>query len=323
MIVPAKHHERVYNLQPKIEISVIIASYNIKTYINKAISSVLAQEGGDFEIIVVDDCSNDGTLDEITNIQDPRLRVFKMERNSGPGAARNKAISESKGKWIAIFDGDDEMAPGRLARMLSIAQMQNVDAVVDNLEVHCESNGKIFPMFPVDKFRALGELKLATFMKAKLSIWKGYPLGYLKPLYSRRFLEVHNIAYHEDIRIGEDYLFMAEFLASGGKCAIDPTCGYKYTGRIGSTSHRMTTSDMDTILEHEDKFFERFSLSSADRKAHKSRQWGICEYRAYIAAVEAIKRRSPGEFLESIISYPTSIRFFWEPIWNRISKLFP
>ena len=90
-----------------IDISVIIAAYNVESYIERAIQSALSQEGVGLEVIVVDDCSSDETVNIVRSIKDKRLVLVQHDVNQGPGAARNTAIEKAKGQWIAVLDGDD------------------------------------------------------------------------------------------------------------------------------------------------------------------------------------------------------------------------
>lgn len=91
-------------------ISVIIATKNGERFIERAIRSVLRQEGAELEVIVVDDASTDGTEDIVRSIaqEDARVRYFYKEKNEGPGKARNFAVAQAKGEYIAVLDDDDE-----------------------------------------------------------------------------------------------------------------------------------------------------------------------------------------------------------------------
>ena len=91
-------------------ISVIIPLYNKARYIERAIFSVLKQTYQDYEIIIVDDGSTDGSADIVKSINDERIR-YVWQENSGPGAARNKGIALSLGEIIAFLDADDEWEP--------------------------------------------------------------------------------------------------------------------------------------------------------------------------------------------------------------------
>ncbi len=98
-------------MNPKI--SVLLPAYNVEEYITEAIESVLAQSFSDFELIVVDDCSTDQTVEKIKEIGDSRIRLFINEENRGISYSLNRAISEAKGEYFARMDGDDICMPER------------------------------------------------------------------------------------------------------------------------------------------------------------------------------------------------------------------
>jgi len=100
-------------------VSVVIPAYNRARLIRQAILSVLAQTFTDFELIVVDDGSTDGTGAEVASFQDPRVRLVTLAKRSGQSGARNAGIAESRGEWIAFLDSDDEWLPEKLARQMA------------------------------------------------------------------------------------------------------------------------------------------------------------------------------------------------------------
>lgn len=84
----------------------------------EAVDSVLLQSRGDFELIVVDDGSTDGTLDYLSGIEDPRLRVIRRAHTGNPAAGRNAGIAAARAEWIAFLDSDDLWLPEKLAFQL-------------------------------------------------------------------------------------------------------------------------------------------------------------------------------------------------------------
>ena len=96
------------------EISVIIPTYNAAEYLPEAIDSVLAQTFQDFELIVVDDGSTDGT-EEVVRSYGDRVRYLRQE-NRGPGAAKNLGIKNSRGPLVVTLDADDRWLPHKLER---------------------------------------------------------------------------------------------------------------------------------------------------------------------------------------------------------------
>lgn len=94
--------------------SVIIPCYNRGHLIAETIYSVLTQTEPDFEIIIIDDGSTDNTEEVIHNISDPRLQYYYQE-NAERGAARNKGVRESRGRYITFLDSDDRFFPNHLS----------------------------------------------------------------------------------------------------------------------------------------------------------------------------------------------------------------
>lgn len=96
--------------------SVVIPLYNRADIVSKTIQSVLDQDFGNFEIIVVDDGSKDDPQTALAAFDDPRIRYVRQD-NAGGGAARNRGIEEAVGRYIAFLDSDDLFLPGKLSVM--------------------------------------------------------------------------------------------------------------------------------------------------------------------------------------------------------------
>lgn len=96
--------------------SVLMPAYNFGHFIVEAVSSVLAQTDSDWELIVVDDGSTDGTWDILSAIDHPQVTAIRHERNQGISAAFNTALAEVTGEWICNLDSDDRYLPTFLQR---------------------------------------------------------------------------------------------------------------------------------------------------------------------------------------------------------------
>jgi glycosyltransferase involved in cell wall biosynthesis len=99
--------------------SVIIPLYNKRKYIRRSVYSVLGQTFSDFELIVVDDGSNDGSSQEIEMIIDNRLHIINKD-NGGVGSARNRGITAANGKWVVFLDADDAWYSDHLSELSTI-----------------------------------------------------------------------------------------------------------------------------------------------------------------------------------------------------------
>ena len=104
-------------------VSIIMPSYNTASYIGESIRSVLAQSYRDWELIIIDDCSGDGTEETVKPfLTDSRIRFLKNEKNSGAAVSRNRALREAKGKWIAFLDSDDLWMLDKLEKQIGFME---------------------------------------------------------------------------------------------------------------------------------------------------------------------------------------------------------
>ena len=110
-------------------VSVIMPSYNSEHFIAESIKSVQSQTYGDWELLIVDDCSKDGTIAVAEAIakDDPRIHVFSNEHNSGAACSRNHALREAKGDWVAFLDSDDQWTIHKLRRQMAFLNAKQAE----------------------------------------------------------------------------------------------------------------------------------------------------------------------------------------------------
>lgn len=133
-------------------VSVIIPAYKAANFVAKAVDSILAQDHGPMEIIVVDDCSPDdiaGALESYTSAG--RVRLIRQERNQGVAVARNTGIRAATGEYLAFLDADDLWLPHHISGALAVLQRHpEVDVVLQNFDIRDmetnESHGTWFDM---------------------------------------------------------------------------------------------------------------------------------------------------------------------------------
>lgn len=96
-------------------ISVIMPVYNVENFITEAIESVLKQHHQQFELLIIDDCGQDNSINLCRDFDDPRIRIIHHPKNLGLSAARNTGIEHAKGSYIAFIDSDDCWHPDKLS----------------------------------------------------------------------------------------------------------------------------------------------------------------------------------------------------------------
>jgi succinoglycan biosynthesis protein ExoO len=222
------------------KISVIMPTYNSVTTVDRAIDSVLAQTHVEWQLVIVDDASTDATVQRIQERRrghEDRIVLVCRDENGGPAAARNQALAWCDGVWIAVLDADDAWRNNRLEVLLERARRASADAACDNLLGFDDYLGKetepLFARLPVwlDVVAAVGP-----------KYGGSYNLGYLKPIVRRAFIEQNHIRYDEDLRTGEDLLFLLSLLIHGGKVMCESLPYYIYTMQVGSASRRLSRS---------------------------------------------------------------------------------
>ncbi len=109
-------------------VSIITPCFNSEKYVSQTIQSVLSQTHQNWEMLLVDDCSNDETFAILSKFvsQDARIKPFKLEKNAGAGVARNYAIQHAQGNYIAFLDADDLWKPEKLEKQLHFMQIENI-----------------------------------------------------------------------------------------------------------------------------------------------------------------------------------------------------
>lgn len=110
------------------KVSIITPLYNCEPFLEQTIYSVLQQSEQNWELILVDDCSTDNSyqIAQQYALQDKRIKLLKLEKNSGAAVARNTGIAAARGRYIAFLDSDDRWLPQKLAVQLNFMQKKDI-----------------------------------------------------------------------------------------------------------------------------------------------------------------------------------------------------
>lgn len=187
-------------------VSIVMPVYNGEKYIKKTIESILSQTYRNFELLIVDDCGNDNSMNIVRNINDDRIRIISNEHNRGIAYSRNIGINNAKGKYIALMD-DDDLAPLDRLRMEYnyLDEHEEIDAVGGRYCVIDECD-KIIEYSP-------DTLQNPKFIKASLMFYD--PIGNGSMMFRKSVVDENNIIFRDDCLGMEDYLFWIEFSKYG------------------------------------------------------------------------------------------------------------
>jgi len=203
-------------------VSIITPSYNTGKYIAETIQSVLAQTYENWELIIVDDCSNDDT-DEVVQefLQDSRIKYIKNQTNQGAALSRNYALREARGKWIAFLDSDDLWIPDKLEKQIGYMKKNNIHfsyTMYEEIDENSESLGKL-----ISGPKRINKVLMDAYC------WPGC----LTILYDSEKVGLIQIS---DIKKNNDYAMWLK-VTSRCNCYLMPEVMGKYRKRQGSISN--------------------------------------------------------------------------------------
>ena len=210
-------------------VSIIMPSYNCGKYVEDTIRSVLAQTYQNWEIIYIDDCSTDDTVQRVSELQDkdPRIKLHQNKFNSGAAVSRNNALREAKGRWIAFLDSDDLWEPEKLEKQVRFME-ENGYAFSYTVYQEIDSDGNLTGV-EVSGPKHVTKAGMFAFC------WPGC----LTVMYDREKIGLIQI---EDIKKNNDYAMWLK-VCQKADCYLLDECLAKYRrGRQGSvSSHSIST----------------------------------------------------------------------------------
>lgn len=203
-------------------VSVIVPVYNAEKYIPQCVDSILGQTLRDIELILVNDCSKDNSLELLNDYarRDPRVKVIDLPQNGGVANARNVALTAAQGEFTAFVDSDDWMDADRYETMYNLAKEYDVDAVMDGYVV-CDDAGHTKATCPLTKELQIipGRQMINEMFFGSISAnapWHGiYKSAIVKAL---RFQHIR----------GEDIVFNFDYYARAARVCLLPSSSYHY-----------------------------------------------------------------------------------------------
>lgn len=284
-----------------IDVSFIVAAFNVAEFIEAAVLSALAQQGVTVEVVVVDDASTDATAARVKAIAagDTRVRLIEQPVNRGPSAARNAAIAVARGQWIAILDGDDTVLAERSQTLLDLASATSADIVADNFErtdVHGTPLGRY--MLPGRPGAHAIAVDAAAYMRGNALFDANARLGAVKMMIRADVLRRTGIRYREDIVVGEDYFFGLDALLAGLKLVVSAAPLYRYRMRPGSVSWRIDRDHIDLL----ERLHRGFDLKDAPAELRAAAMHYESRLTAARGLTEAVALAKQGRLWRSLLA---------------------
>lgn len=235
------------------KVSVVMALYNTPyKYLKPTIESILNQTFSDFELIIIDDASSKEYKTFLEKFKDNRIKYFKLEKNSGPGHARNEGIKKAKGEYIAVADSDDVYMPERFETQLTFFK-NNPEIALTGCAFKFSNRKKL-------AFVPISHNEIKTFMLFNS------PLNNSTIMFRRKKFLEKNLFYAEDINFAEDYELWVDSMLAGIKMANLQDLLMIYTRRSGQLSKTKLGKQIDILKNIYKKIFSHLELEASQEE---------------------------------------------------------
>ena len=279
-------------------ISVIVPVYNGEKTIRETVESVLNQTWQDFEIIIINDGSQDRTLDVISGIQDSRIKVFSYP-NAGQAASRNRGIGKASGEYIAFLDADDLWTADKLEAQYQALQENPEAKVAYSWSNHIDESGKFL--------RTGSHVTANGNVYERLLLLNFFEHGSNPLIHKQAFVEVGG--FDESLPPTEDWDMWLRLAARYHFVAVSsPQILYRvYNNSASSNVFRLSSACM-TVIER--------AFNQAPASLQYVKPYSIANISKYITykALEGSPSRERGL---------VAARFFWKAILNDLAMLPP
>ncbi|MGN0712019.1 MAG: glycosyltransferase family 2 protein [Anaerovoracaceae bacterium] len=207
-------------------VSIITPSYNTARFVTETIKSVQKQTYQNWEMIIVDDCSSDNSLEIIerylNDTKETRVKVIKNEKNSGAAVSRNRALREANGRWIAFLDSDDLWSVDKLEKQIAFME-----------ENRCHFSYTKYSLIDEDS-KLMGQTVSGPKHITKVGMYLYCWPGCLTVMYDRKIVGLIQI---NDIKKNNDYAIWLKVVEKTDCFLLDENLAM-YRKRVGSISNQ-------------------------------------------------------------------------------------
>lgn len=239
-------------------ISIIIPCYNIENYIEKCIESIENQTYKDIEIIAVDDCSKDGTIVKLKELQErySNLQVYQNDKNRGAAYSRNFAMKKAKGEYIGFVDSDDYITDDYYEKLMETAEKEKADLVATDIEIVYENNYNA----PILSRACLGEVTKFNLVN------NGLAASPCNKIIKKELIEKYPFL---EGKINEDVASILPAIVKAKKVAYVQGIKYFYVQRNNSVQNEEVTTKRLEMFDSINTCFERIK-DDKDFKKYQS-----------------------------------------------------
>ena len=308
-------------------VSIIVPVYNVEKYLERCVSSLQKQSLENIEIILVDDCSTDSSLQICNRLaaEDSRIKVIHKD-NEGAGKARNAALSVAEGRYIGFVDSDDYVEEDMYSTLVDTAEKYNSDLVMSGVlfvdgnmfsekgecvrKIYFENDTHFETEEDLKKLRMgiVGALpEDADDSKYGMSIWKN--------LFRHSIIRENNIVFQSEREmLSEDALFMVDYISNINKATGIGDAFYNYCRNEASISKSYKKDRFEKSLVFVNEAEKRFSpdIDSSEYGVYIGRFWQamcrvLCSQEIMYAGDNNIKYRDLKKRLKNVCTHSLTV----------------
>lgn len=320
-------------------ISIILPTFNRISFLKEAIECIESQTYQNWELICVDDGSDDGSYDyllEITSCIENHVEILKQS-NSGPGEARNAGIKLAKGAYFAFFDSDDKWKPFHLEKLLTSLKQnieidwvysacERIDRRTNNIILNStfySKNGSPNPLFHVSNFEN-GLYVIDTNLGLELQLCDGIDSGLQNSLVKKEVFQKFLIP---PFRIGEDRLLISRVLATGFRMAFidEVTVEYYIHENNSSVTNinadwRKKAAGMEQLILSYEVYEKEILMTSKQALIYRKKltQTIFWEYGYAVLKMAGQRKLARGAFWRGIKYSPMNLKLWKTLIFNEV-----
>jgi glycosyltransferase involved in cell wall biosynthesis len=217
-----------------VKLSVIVPFFNVRQYAPETLRSLRANARDDFEFILVDDCSRDGTLEILARAERelPGAVLVRHERNGGLATARNTGIDRARGRFLTFLDGDDWLAPGYYPQLVAAAERLDCDFLRTD-HVQCTGRARSIHRVPHGR-RGVPLAPRGAILPADRTTCVDYPYAWAG-VYHRRLVDRGLLHFTDGLRTAEDRPWIWKLHREAESFAVVGLLGVHYRRGVASS----------------------------------------------------------------------------------------
>ena len=291
-------------------ISIIIPMFNSHLYIKKCVDSILSQTYHNFELIIINDGSNDGSLNIVKSFRDKRIRIIN-QKNKGVSSARNKGISLAKGSYIAFIDSDDYVESTFLESFVSIINFHDPDLIFCGIFSETYKSKTADMLNYTEKYYK----KRSDFKNDIINLYDNHLLyNVWNKIFKKSLIDKFSIKF-KNISFGEDAIFVQDYLVNCNSFYNINECLYHYVRENKSSVTTSYIPNLFNIRIAENalfiNFFNKYGIDYSDYIDFISKRF----IERTLGCLENIHRKNDLKFrdkfkeVDNIIHNPETIKY--------------